>query len=74
MSELFNLSLDMLVTGRDSNIKKVIVEKNPPQAHMNGWEFVAKYWVAILLFCIFVIVPLFTLILVFVVGCIRHDF
>lgn len=43
MSEIFNISLDMLVTGKDSNIRKVIVEKNSPQ-HMNGWEFLAKDW------------------------------
>lgn len=43
LSELFNISLDELITGKEPYTKKVIV-KNPPVHHMNAYEFWAKYW------------------------------
>lgn len=43
MSELFDISLDKLILGKDKNIQKVVLEKSP-STHLNFWDFLAKYW------------------------------
>ncbi|RVU71460.1 MULTISPECIES: helix-turn-helix domain-containing protein [Lactobacillus] len=43
MTELFNISLDKLILGQDKNVQKVVLEKSA-SAHLNFWDFLAKYW------------------------------
>ena len=48
MSELFDISLDKLILGKDKNVQKVVLEKSP-STHLNFWDFLAKYWWIILI-------------------------
>lgn len=60
ISKLFDVSLDELITGKEPYAQKVIV-KNVDH-HMNGYEFIAKYWWIVLILGMFVVIPIIAII------------
>ncbi|KRM15683.1 helix-turn-helix domain-containing protein [Companilactobacillus nantensis] len=43
ISDLFGVTLDSLIKG-DNELQKNITVSNSPEHHMNGWEFLSRYW------------------------------
>ncbi|BAQ23265.1 helix-turn-helix domain-containing protein [Streptococcus troglodytae] len=44
IAEIFELSLDELVLGKESEKVVERVVETKAEKHMNGWEFLAGYW------------------------------